>query len=142
MSAPRIILDTNVIVAAVRSKIGASFRLLSLFRSGIYRLAISVPLVLEYEDVLLRQQQSLPLTREQIGDILDQICNAGDKYDIPFLWRPILPDPGDDHILELAVAAQVRQIVTFNLKDFVGIDKFDIRALTPRAMLRELGELP
>ncbi len=139
MSAPRIIIDTNVIVAAMRSSRGASFRLLSLFRSGAYRLAISVPLVLEYEDVLGRG--GMPINPSAVDAILDQICTVAESYDIYFLWRPILRDPKDDHILELAVASQAQHIVTYNQKDFAEVGQFGISVVTPREMLQELGEL-
>ena len=141
MNEPKIILDTNVIVSAMRSRRGASFQLLSLFRAQAYRLAISVPLILEYEDVLGRHSQDLLVDSAALGDILDQICSAGERHEIHFLWRPILPDPKDDHLLELAVASQSKYIVTYNLKDFAGVDAFGIQVLTPGDMLRELGAL-
>ena len=141
MVVPRIILDTNVIVAAARSKRGASYKLLSLFRSGSYQLALSVPLVLEYEDVLIRQLEHLSMSREKVHGFLDQICHAGEKYRINFLWRPLLPDPRDDHVLELAVASGSRHIVTYNKKDFVGLDRFGIVVVNSKEMLQELGEL-
>ena len=141
MEAPRIILDTNVIVAAARSRRGASYKLVSLFRSGTYRLALSVPLVLEYEDVLMRQPEHLSMNPEKIHGFLDQLCNAGDKYRIHFLWRPILSDPKDDHVLELAVASGSRYIVTYNKKDFSGLDRFGVEVVNAKEMLQILGEL-
>ena len=74
-------------------------------------------------------------------DLLDQLCNAGDQYEIHFLWRPLLPDPGDDHVLELAVASGSRFIVTYNTKDFRELGQFGIDVVTPREMLAQLGEL-
>lgn len=140
MKPPTIIIDTNVLVSAVRSRRGASFRLLSLLRAQVYRLALSVPLMLEYEDVLLRHPDNLPLNPEQINAILDQIAETADKYDRYFLWRPWLKDPKDDHVLELAFASSSRYIVTYNLKDFRGlVDRFGIQALTPKSLLEELG---
>lgn len=142
MTTPRIILDTNVLVAALRSRRGAAFKLLSLFSSGRYRLAVSVPLLLEYEDVLSRRPESLWLSSQSVADLLDQICAVADKYLIYFLWRPHLPDPKDDHLLELAVASRSPYIVTYNRRDFTGLEKFGIVALTPKEMLTTLGELP
>ncbi len=141
MKAPTIIIDTNVIVSALRSSRGASFKLLSLFRSRAYLLAISVPLVLEYEDVLGRNPEDSPISQAAADDILDQICAAAERYDIHFLWRPLLRDPKDDHVLELAVAARAQYIVTYNKKDFVEVDKFGIKVVDPREMLQEIGEL-
>jgi predicted nucleic acid-binding protein len=140
MVVPRIILDTNVIVAAARSNRGASYKLLSLFRSGSYRLALSVPLVLEYEDVLIRQLEHLSASREQVHGFLDQICHAGEKYKISFLWRPLLPDPRDDHVLELAVASSSRYVVTYNKKDFVGLEHGPLEVYTPKLGARKVGE--
>ncbi len=141
MEKPRIIIDTNVIVSAMRSRRGASFKLLSLLRSGAYFLAISVPLVLEYEDVLGRNPETSPISPVAADDILDQICAAAERYDIHFLWRPILRDPKDDHVLELAVTSQSQYIVTYNQKDFSEVARFGIKVVTPGEMLQELGEL-
>ncbi len=104
-------------------------------------LAISVPLVLEYEDVLGRNPEDSPISQTAADDILDQICAAAERYDIHFLWRPLLRDPKDDHLLELAVASQARYIVPYNKKDFVEVDKFGVKVVAPREMLQELGEL-
>ena len=125
----------------MRSSRGAAFKLLSLFRSGAYRLAISVPLVLEYEDVLGRDHGDFSIDSKVADAILDQICAVAEKYDIHFLWRPILRDPKDDHILELAVTSQATYIVTYNPKDFADVIRFGIRVISPREMLRQLGEL-
>ena len=141
MKVPLIIIDTNVIVAAARSSRGASFKLVSLLSSGRYRLALSVPLVLEYEDVLMRQPEELSMSREKVGDFLDLLCNVAEKYEIHFLWRPLLRDPKDDHVLELAVASGSRFVVTYNKKDFADLDKFKIRVVDAREMLEQLGAL-
>ena len=141
MPTPLIIIDTNVIVAAARSSRGASYKLVSLLPRGCYRLALSVPLVLEYEDVLMRQPDKLSMSREKVGDFIDQLCNVAEKYEIYFLWRPILRDPKDDHILELAVASGARYVVTYNRKDFVGLDKFNVEVVDAKEMLDQLGEL-
>jgi putative PIN family toxin of toxin-antitoxin system len=137
----RVVLDTNVLVAALRSPRGASFRVLSLVGTSRFEVSVSVALVLEYEDVLLRQRSDIGLTEESIGDILDYVCSVAGRQEIFFLWRPCLRDPKDDMVLELAVAAGCDAVVTFNRADFRGIERFGVRILTPRELLVEIGEL-
>ncbi len=138
-----IVLDTNIVVAALRSRRGASFRLLSLLEtSGKFEINLSVPLVLEYEDVARRPNMVADLDEADISDVLDFVCLKGHHHRIFFLWRPILKDPKDDMILEVAVASQSRFIVTFNKRDFRGAEKFGIEVVTPLEFLRQIGELP
>jgi len=138
----RIVLDTNVLVAAVRSRLGASFRLLSLLGrpEPAFRIALSVPLVLEYEAVLLQHQQASGLTRRDIGDLLDYLCSIGEHHEIFYLWRPILGDASDDLVLEVAVAAGVDAIVTHNIRDFEAAGTFDLAVLRPQDFLANLGD--
>ena len=138
---PRIILDTNVFIAALRSTRGASFKLLSLLGTGKFDLIISVPLVFEYEDVAKRQARALGLTNKDIDDILDYLCQVGEQRSIFFLWRPLLRDPKDDFVLELAVESGCDYIVTFNAKDFVGAERFGLQILQPKDLLKIIGEL-
>ena len=138
---PRIILDTNVFIAALRSTHGASFKLLSLLGTGKFDLIISVPLVFEYEDVAKRQARALGLTNKDIDDILDYLCQVGEQRSIFFLWRPLLRDPKDDFVLELAVESGCDYIVTFNAKDFVGAERFGLQILQPKDLLKIIGEL-
>lgn len=140
--APRIVLDTNVLVAALRSNRGASFRLLSEIDSGAFEICVSVPLILEYEAVLFRHCRSLGLSRRDVTDILDYVCSVAHRQSIFFLWRPQLRDPRDDMVLEAAVAAGCRYIVTFNQRDFESSSLFSIRAVTPRQFLLAIGVLP
>lgn len=133
-----VVLDTNVLVAGVRSRRGASFELLSRIGTGEFDIAVSVPLVLEYEDVLLRHLPATSLNEANIRDIIDYICSVATRQPIFFLWRPKLRDPGDDLVLELAVAANCDVIVTHNVRDFVGVERFRIRVLNPGMFLNEL----
>ncbi len=134
-------LDTNVLFAALRSRRGASYRLLSLIGDVRWQLNLSVPLLLEYEDVLKRPDAGLILTHAEIDDILDYLCAAANLREIFYLWRPALPDPKDDFILELAVESSCDYIVTFNTKDFISIEEFGMSAITPRDFLQRLGEI-
>lgn len=140
MGPPKIVLDTNVLVAGLRSRRGASFRLLQLSGTGRFEIAISVALVLEYEDVLMRHAGTVGLEESEIADVLDYLCAVGHRGRIYYLWRPFLRDPKDDHLLELAVAANSEGIVTFNTRDFAGVDRFGLWAMTPREFLDRIGE--
>jgi putative PIN family toxin of toxin-antitoxin system len=138
----RVVLDTNVVVAALRSRRGASFRLISEIDSGLFEVCVSVPLVLEYESALFRQTRSLGLSRADVGDFLDYFCAVARRQDIFFLWRPRLRDPGDDMVLEAAVAGGCSHLVTFNLRDFEPGEHLGVRAVTPQRFLRTIGVIP
>ena len=142
MMALRIVLDTNVLIAGLRSRRGASFRLLRLLGKGAFQTVLSVPLALEYESVCKRQSRSIGLTYSDIDDILDYLCKVSVPRQIFYLWRPLLRDPGDDMVLELAVEAEADFIVTHNLRDFAGAEQFRLRVVTPHAFLRHIGEVP
>ncbi len=135
-------IDTNVLVAALRSKRGASFRLLTLLGNERWQTNLSVPLFFEYEDVLKRRDISLTLSSEEIDDVLDFICTQANLREIFYLWRPVLPDPKDDFVLELAVESGSDFIITFNIRDFAPSKRFGIVAITPREFLQKLGEIP
>jgi putative PIN family toxin of toxin-antitoxin system len=140
MAFPQIVIDTNILVAALRSRRGASHKLMSLIGSGRFAINLSVPLVLEYEDVLSRPEFGFP--PEDIRDVLDFLCTIANHHHIYFLWRPFLIDPKDDLVLELAVTAGCDYIVTFNERDFLGIEAFGLEAIRPQKYLRILGEIP
>jgi putative PIN family toxin of toxin-antitoxin system len=138
---PRIVLDTNVLVSALRSRLGASFRLLSLIDSGKVSLCVSVPLVLEYEAATKRHAKTMGLTYTDIDNILDYLCLAAEHHRVYYLWRPTLKDPNDDMVLELAVSCKAEAIVTYNSGDFKGVEQFGIRILSPKDFLKQIGEL-
>lgn len=94
----QVVVDTNVLIAALRSRGGASHRPLSLVGDGRWRMNLSVPLFLEYEDVAKRPDSGLTLSAEEVADILDFICAGADLREIFHLWRPALPDPRDDFV--------------------------------------------
>lgn len=126
-----VVLDTNVLISGLRSRRGASHRLLELVGTPEFLLNLSVPLVVEYEDVAKRQARALGLSHQDIDDVLDYLCSVGEHREIYFLWRPVLRDPRDDMVLELAVEAGCDFVVTHNLRDFAGIEKFGVRAISP-----------
>jgi putative PIN family toxin of toxin-antitoxin system len=142
MNVPRIVIDTNVFISALRSRRGASYLLLSLLDSGKFVTNISVPLVFEYEDVAKRQLKDLALTEQDVNDILDYMCKVAVHQHIFYLWRPVLKDPKDDMVLEVAVAAECEFIITFNVRDVVGSEQFGIQVVTPKIFLQQLGVIP
>ncbi len=114
MSVPQIVIDTNVFVAALRSNRGASHRLLHLINGGKFEINISVPLVLEHEDVGKRIVEEIALRVEDIEDVIDYICKVANHHKVYYLWRPFLRVPKDDMVLELAVSGGCEIIVAYN----------------------------
>lgn len=141
MDKPQIVVDTNVIVAALRSRRGASHRLLRLIDRGKFEINISVPLVLEYEDAGKRIAKEVVLRDEDIEDLVDYICKVANHHKVYYLWRPFLRDPKDDMVLELAVSGGCEIIVTYNVKDFEGVEAFGLKVMTAKEFLEQIGEL-
>lgn len=140
---PKIVLDTNVLVAGLRSRKGASFQLLSRLTFSQFELQLTVPLVMEYEDVLLHRPGLLPLPVDAIDAVLDMVCAVAFKQDVHFLWRPQLRDPNDELVLEAAVNASADFLVTHNLRDFAACSRFAVQIVTPNQFLQRLnGETP
>ena len=137
---PRIVIDTNVLVSAVRSRRGASFRLLSLVGGKEFEITVSVPLTFEYEDALMRIVPGI-LAASDVRDLLDYLCEVADKRRVFYLWRPVLSDPRDDHVLEAAVAGGCDAIVTFDRRHFAGAERFGVRVMGPKEFLIDVGEL-
>ena len=136
---PRIVLDTNVLVSALRSRQGVSFQLLSWVGQSRFSLQVSAPLVAEYEAVLKRGQ--LVLTDQQVDDVIDFVCANSEHHKIFYLWRPVLKDPDDDFLLELAVKSQA-SIVTWNVKDFKKAVSFGVTVTDPRSFVQQLEKQP
>jgi len=133
-----VVLDTNVLVAALRSSLGASFRLLNTLEHRAWQPVISPALALEYEAVLKRKAADIGLKVEEVDDFVEYICSRARLLQIYFRWRPVLRDPDDDRILELAVRARCA-IVTFNWRHFAGAERFGVGLLSPGALLNLLG---
>lgn len=137
----QVVLDTDVIVAAVRSAKGASRAILDAIGEGTGTGLISVPLFIEYEAVLSRPglMEETGLSIAEVNAILDGLASIMETVDIHYLWRPLISDPYDDMVLETAVNGQADAIVTFNLKDFGGVPAtFGINLLEPRDAMRAL----
>jgi putative PIN family toxin of toxin-antitoxin system len=142
MLLPQIVIDTNVIVAGLRSRRGSAFQLLSLIGTKQFKIHLSVPLVLEYTEVLRRELPNLYLNRNEIDDLINFYCAVGVSHEIFFLWRPFLRDPKDEMVLELAVKAGCESIITYNTRDFAGVEQFGLKLLKPSEFLCLIGKLP
>lgn len=135
-----VVIDTNVLISALRSRRGASFKLIQMVGTGKFDISLSVPLLFEYETVSTRRKFK-NLTNSDIDAILNYLCKVADKREIYYLWRPFLKDPKDDMVLELAVESGSSYIITYNIDDFQGIEQFGLKAITPKTFLKEIGEL-
>ena len=132
------VIDTNILYAGLYSSTGASFQVIRAIMKKRVKPVMSVALLFEYEDVLKRNSKKLGLTDVGIETLLDAFCALCSLHKIHYLWRPFLPDPKDDHVLELAVASGVKSITTFNRKDFKGVKDFGVEILSPKALLEEI----
>ncbi len=133
----RVVLDTSVLVAAMRSKRGASYALVSSIPTQQFQPCLSVALYHEWLEVLTRPENLTPGgTAEDALRTLRYLAGQSHLQEIHFLWRPFLPDPDDDFVLELAFAANCRHLVTHNVKDFHGSGQLGVDAITPREFLK------
>ena len=133
---PRVVLDTNVVIAGVRSPSGAAAAILRRIESKSFVVCLSPALMLEYEDVLRRPMWGLDA--DVVEDLLNIFLVVSDLVVPKFKLRPNLRDPGDDHVLELAVAAGANRIITFNVRDFRGAERFGILIERPSDFLDRL----
>lgn len=136
-----IVLDTDVVVAAMRSPTGASAELIRRARRGEITLAASVSLFMEYEAVCSREEHILAsgLTPAQVGIFLDALASFVKPVAVHFLWRPQLRDPADELVLEAAINARADVLLTFNLRHFAkAIGLFNLRLEQPGIFLRTL----
>ncbi|HEX5628281.1 MAG TPA: putative toxin-antitoxin system toxin component, PIN family [Usitatibacteraceae bacterium] len=137
----RIVLDTSVLVAALRSRRGASNELLRRVAQSSLRPLVSTALFLEYEDVISRAEQRLAtgMSERDIESFLAALASACDPVEVHFRWRPQLSDPSDELVLEAAVNGMADALVTHNVRDFqVAAERFDLRVLTPQQCLKEM----
>lgn len=133
------VLDTDILVAGLRSRTGASRQLLLLLGQGRFEALASVAMMLEYESVLKRPEnlRAANLTAAEIESFLDSMSLQITPVTPFFLWRPQLRDPADEHVLEAAVNGQAEVIVTFNLRHFrTAAGRFGIAVLRPGAVLK------
>ena len=140
MNIPRVVLDTNVLVSASRSRNGASFALLLALQNRHITALASVPLMLEYEAVLMRPEQLAvsERTTESTDAFLKALSLFIEPINLHYLWRPQLRDPADEMVLETALNGRAEMLITLNIADFIPASHFRLPVLTPGAFLRLL----
>lgn len=135
----RIVLDTSVLVAASRSRNGASFRIVSRLPSPEFEIALTIAVYTEWQAVLTRAEHLPPgATPDMALGFLRYLASIAHLQDVHFLWRPFLRDPDDDMMLECAVASGSEFIVTHNVKDFRRVQELKVQAITPADFLKLL----
>ena len=136
----RVVLDTNVLVAAVRSRRGASNAVLVHAFRDRFDWPVSVPLFLEYEQALTRAELLLAtgIRMADMSMFLSDVARIVEPVELHFLWRPQLRDPGDEMVLETAVNGRADVLVTHNGRDFAGADSFGVTVLAPAKFLTRM----
>jgi predicted nucleic acid-binding protein len=135
----RLVFDTDVVIAAMRSPAGASAALLLAARRGDVTMLANVALALEYEATCRRAEHGVAagLSQVQVGIFIDAVIALAEPVETHFLWRPQLRDPGDELVLEAAVNGRADAIVTFNQKDFGKVPmRFGVEVLVPVSALQ------
>ena len=131
-------IDTNVLVAGLRSSTGASHAILLAADRGGFEVALSVPLLAEYDEVCHRPDSGISIPASAIDHVINRIAQISRQQAIHYLWRGLLPDPKDDMVLEVAVAAGVSHIITFNHRHLKQASEFGIAVVTPSEFLNLL----
>ena len=137
----RIVLDTSVVVAGLRTRSGAGNAVLRLVANRRLVPLATPPLFLEYEDVLKRPEQRLAhgLTPEAIDEFLAELAALIEPVEVHFLWRPQVRDPNDEMVLEAAINGQADGLVTYNIADFgLAGERFAIPIVRPADLLRKV----
>jgi putative PIN family toxin of toxin-antitoxin system len=137
----QIVLDTNVLLAGLRSNRGASYKLLTILNDERWQLNVSTTLIFEYEEVLKRERTQLGLSIEDIDAVISAICAIANRRPIFYLWRPAALDPDDDFLIDLAVESQADFIITYNKRDLRAAEDFGIQLVTPKEFLQIVGEI-
>ena len=124
----KVVLDTDVLVAASRSRLGASRAWLQAVLTGEVTALMSVPLMVQYEAVLTRREHLVQsgMTIAEVGRFLDVLSVVTEPVDIAFRWRPALRDPDDEMVLEAAINGGADRLLTFNERDFRGANRFGV----------------
>ena len=135
----RIVLDTSVLVAAARSRNGASFKIVSMLPTPEIEIALTVAVYTEWQAVMTRPENLPPgATPDDALAFLRYLASIAHLQDVHFLWRPFSRDPDDDMIVECAVASGCEYILTHNVKDFRRVEELRVQAITPAELLNLL----
>jgi putative PIN family toxin of toxin-antitoxin system len=136
----RLVLDTAVMVAAIRSRNGASNKILRSCFEGHVQMLVSVPLMMEYEAVMSREEhlRASGLAQADIVALLDDVATVLVPVRLAFHWRPNLSDPDDDMVAETSANGGAEVLVTFNVRDFRQGVNFAFEVLTPAATVKKM----
>lgn len=134
----RAVMDTNVLVAAFRSRQGASFEIFRRLRLGEWTAVLSNHLLFEYEELLKRQAPVLGLSLEDVDELLSAICARGEEYLLSHGWQPILIDPDDEPLVQLAIESDAFRIVSHNIRHLRPAVQLGVELLRPREFLAKL----
>lgn len=137
----KIVIDTNILISALRSKNGASFKLFSILAKKKFEPVLSLPLFLKYEEIVKKQVSSGKFTLEVGERLLNFICHNFIHQELHYRWRPMLNDPKDEMVLETLLNSRSEYLVTYNKKDFLIVPELQNRVLTAQEFLKEIGEI-
>jgi putative PIN family toxin of toxin-antitoxin system len=138
---PRAVMDTNVLVAAFRSRTGASFEIFERLRRDEWTAVLSNHLIYEYEEVLKRDAAALALSLDDVDQILNALCARGEEWPLTHNWEPVLPDPDDEPLVQLAQESAAQVIVTHNTGHLQPALALGIQVLKPSEFLTKLRKL-
>ena len=137
----RVVVDTSIIVAALRTRQGAGNAVVKLVASGKLTLLATAPLFLEYEDVLKRPEHRLAhgLSLASVDDFLAELAALIEPVEVHFQWRPQVRDPNDEMVLEAAINGGANALITYNVRDFASASqRFEIKVLRPAELLKRI----
>ena len=134
----RAVMDTNILYAAFRSRTGASFQVYRRLRLGDWTAVVSNHLVLEYEEILKAHAPELGLSLEDVDELLNAICARGEEWPLQAGWEPILPDPDDEPLAQLAWESAAKRIISFNRRHLQPASALGIEILKPGEFLATL----
>jgi predicted nucleic acid-binding protein len=137
----RAVLDTNVLLAALRSRRGASFEIVSRYRKSEFALLIGNTILSEYDEVLKREGPSFGLSVSTVDRFLDALCAGAESFHTSGLWKPSLPDADDEAVAQLALEAKVGYLVTFNQRHFPADRLPAVKVVSPKEFLSVLQSI-
>lgn len=137
----RAVLDTNVLLAALRSRNGASFEIISRYRYGEFKMLISNTVLSEYDEVLKREGPAFGVTSAIVDRYLNALCAGADAFRTSSFWKPALPDADDEAFAQLALEAKVGYLVTFNQRHFPANRLPAVRVVSPKEFLNVLQSI-
>lgn len=134
----RAVMDTNVLVAALRSRTGASFEVFRRLRLGLWTVVLSNHLLFEYEEILKRESPQLGLSNADVDQLLNAICARSENWLLSHAWEPVLADPDDEPLVQLATESGARLITTHNIRHLLPAKQLNIEVLKPAEFLTRL----